>query len=285
MEERNFLLKTLHRYLDDGHPQDVRFGLAIQPPPEAIWHKRLRCMLPLAGRYAPTCRYSDGIGQRPFAPDEALCMLPRGWTLPNWQSPHEVLAIVMHDGFVRYLWYRHPGNGRPLPNGPQYWYHTASGPNPVLQNLVRTLEALGDCDHSRPARVSAFEAFLHAAADCLAQDRARTGNKSRYTWQAVLDYLERHCHTPIDRNSVARRFHLHPNYLSRLFSQNAGETFHACLIRLRLERARELLNDPALNIDDIATRCGFTGTSYFIKVFRNHYGTSPGRFRQERTCR
>jgi transcriptional regulator GlxA family with amidase domain len=46
--------------------------------------------------------------------------------------------------------------------------------------------------------------------------------------------------------------------------------------RLRLKRARTLLQDPALNIADAAHACGFSDPNYFTRCFRKALGTTPG---------
>ena len=47
-----------------------------------------------------------------------------------------------------------------------------------------------------------------------------------------------------------------------------------------MERAKELLLDPDIKIQDIAQRIGYTDNNYFSKAFRNYYGISPSVFRQ-----
>jgi AraC-like DNA-binding protein len=63
----------------------------------------------------------------------------------------------------------------------------------------------------------------------------------------------------------------------------AGTTFVEQLMKLRLERAREILADPrqaAPRIEDVATRCGFTDPSHFARRFRQKYGHAPLQYRR-----
>jgi AraC family transcriptional regulator, positive regulator of tynA and feaB len=63
----------------------------------------------------------------------------------------------------------------------------------------------------------------------------------------------------------------------------AGTTFVEQLMKLRLERAREILSDPrqaAPRIEDVATRCGFTDPSHFARRFRQKYGHAPLQYRR-----
>jgi transcriptional regulator GlxA family with amidase domain len=47
------------------------------------------------------------------------------------------------------------------------------------------------------------------------------------------------------------------------------------MTRLRLERARTLLQQTDMRVLDVAIACGFGSASYFSKCFRRYFGTSP----------
>ncbi|MBK7010657.1 MAG: helix-turn-helix transcriptional regulator [Saprospiraceae bacterium] len=46
---------------------------------------------------------------------------------------------------------------------------------------------------------------------------------------------------------------------------------------MRLENAKQLLEQKAGNVSEIAYRCGFNSPAYFIKCFKDQYGTTPWR--------
>ncbi|MEJ0005739.1 MAG: helix-turn-helix domain-containing protein [Steroidobacteraceae bacterium] len=63
----------------------------------------------------------------------------------------------------------------------------------------------------------------------------------------------------------------------------ADTTFVDQLMKLRLERAREILSDPRLvapRIEDVATSCGFADPSHFARRFRQKYGHAPLQYRR-----
>jgi len=81
---------------------------------------------------------------------------------------------------------------------------------------------------------------------------------------------------------LAERHHISTRTLYYAFA-SAGTTFREELMRLRLERAGELLSTPCLSespILEIATRCGFTDPSHFARRFRHHFGRWPLQFRR-----
>ena len=59
-----------------------------------------------------------------------------------------------------------------------------------------------------------------------------------------------------------------------------GETLAACIRRLRLETAANLLRfSSSLNITAVALACAFSSSQNFARVFREWMGMSPGAFR------
>lgn len=83
----------------------------------------------------------------------------------------------------------------------------------------------------------------------------------------------------ITLEETALRLGINSSYLSRLFQREFGVSFSTYLTTMRLENAVYLLHHSSLQIAEIAYRCGFKDSSYFIKIFRQHYGKTPGNFR------
>jgi len=71
------------------------------------------------------------------------------------------------------------------------------------------------------------------------------------------------------------------DHLRRVWRELSGSAPQAFLLRVRLEKAVELLRDPALSIKEIGWQCGFEDFSYFTRLFRQRYGLPPGKFRHE----
>jgi len=72
---------------------------------------------------------------------------------------------------------------------------------------------------------------------------------------------------------------LNPDHLRRLFLRQLGQTPHAYLTALRLDKAKLLLSQGQASVGDIAYRCGFYDPLYFSKVFRKATGVAPSRWR------
>lgn len=68
-------------------------------------------------------------------------------------------------------------------------------------------------------------------------------------------------------------------YISKLFKDEFGCNFSEYITRRRLEKSKELLQDPSKKIYEIAQMTGYADVSNFIKVFRKKFGISPGDYR------
>ncbi len=78
---------------------------------------------------------------------------------------------------------------------------------------------------------------------------------------------------------AAGKAKMNPSYFSDTFRKSTGETFTACLARLRTERACRLLESTRLGIGEVAFAAGFRSISQFNRVFKKHKAVSPGQFR------
>jgi AraC-like DNA-binding protein len=96
----------------------------------------------------------------------------------------------------------------------------------------------------------------------------------------VREYLEANFARDIDITEVARAASLSPFYLTRIFKERYGVPPYRYLIRLRIERAGELLRESSLSVTQICHRSGFNSLSHFITTFRRHTGMSPSEYRR-----
>lgn len=93
--------------------------------------------------------------------------------------------------------------------------------------------------------------------------------------ERVKHFLDQNFSSQVTLKDAAEFVDLSPAYLSRLFHHEFGVSFSTYLTARRLESARHLLQTTRLQIAEVAARCGFSSSSYFIKVFSDHYGVTP----------
>ena len=72
---------------------------------------------------------------------------------------------------------------------------------------------------------------------------------------------------------------LSTRHFARAFRLSTGMPPHRWLVRLRVERAKELLQTRALALIDVAMFSGFADQSHLTRVFKAVVGVTPGAWR------
>lgn len=97
---------------------------------------------------------------------------------------------------------------------------------------------------------------------------------------AVLRAMENRLSSPLSNAELAEIAHLHPTNFVRCFKAEIGATPQAYILKLRMERASELLRKSNLCIFEIAERLGYYDGMYFSKVFKKYYAIPPTEYRR-----
>lgn len=97
----------------------------------------------------------------------------------------------------------------------------------------------------------------------------------------IKDYIESNYCTSIKITMFAEKYFFSIEYLTKLFKSKYGYSIYEYVLKLRMERAKELLSNEENKIVDIAERLGYADNHYFSKAFRNYYGISPSQYRKE----
>ena len=89
---------------------------------------------------------------------------------------------------------------------------------------------------------------------------------------------------PLHAAAVARSVGLSPRQLERLFRRHLGESPGAYASGLRLERARTLLRETAMQVTAVGVACGYATPSRFSAAYRGRFGMPPNHERRPRTA-
>lgn len=109
----------------------------------------------------------------------------------------------------------------------------------------------------------------------VARVEGQGGGEARARHPAVtraVAWLERHYAEPDALEGFYRTVELSPNHFRLLFRRETGETVQAVLARLRLRRARYLVQETTLPMKQIAAETGFADPLYFSGQYRKFWG-------------
>ena len=78
---------------------------------------------------------------------------------------------------------------------------------------------------------------------------------------------------------IADRIFLSLPWANRVFKKKTGYTIYEYLLQTRMDKAKELLTDPARKISEIGQMVGYTNNAYFSTAFKNYTGITPKQYR------
>lgn len=102
-----------------------------------------------------------------------------------------------------------------------------------------------------------------------------------YVLSAALDFIDGSLDRDLTLDEIARAAGLSPSRFARAFKARAGKAVREYVAELRVEKAKPLLTDSELLLDEIARRVGFASTRRFAAAFRRLTGLSPQSYTEQ----
>lgn len=96
----------------------------------------------------------------------------------------------------------------------------------------------------------------------------------------AITFIRDQLDTDLTLDQIAAEARISRFHLSRTFHNEVGISITGYLQQARIDRAKQLLHDDTLAIADIAKHVGYRQASQFIRVFREHTGSTPGTWRR-----
>lgn len=96
----------------------------------------------------------------------------------------------------------------------------------------------------------------------------------------ALEYISKnYLSSKITNDMLAAECNISTVYFRKLFAQAYGMSPQVCILRLKMENAKELLkDDKCKNISEVAARVGYDDVYQFSKMFKRYTGYSPKKF-------
>ena len=144
------------------------------------------------------------------------------------------------------------------------------------ENLLSPNEIIPCRDES--TQVFLHKAFIQEAIDLISEKKVLT-SYSRHV-QKAIDYCKENLSAKLDSKILAQQSALSPTYLSKLFINELGISCSKFIWQCRCEEAEKLLLNTGLSAAEIAYQCGFATPNHFSRIFSQHKGQSPGKYRK-----
>ena len=224
-------------------------------------------------------------------PEETLRLLPADLCVTPSGMPHleqvgryerqpfaNMVFMYFHDRVGFHVAKAQPPADRPL------IYRGSESIGPWSGRLGRFAEDVTEVfHHQRRAKAATIRnlvlAHLSSLLDAVA--RARPVSPAEPVKVARCKELVRGClfDRGLSVKQLAEWLGCTADYLSHLFCTETGTPLITYIHQQRMRTARRLLEDPSLNISEVAWACGYADPGYFGRTFKRHTGHSPRAFR------
>lgn len=104
-------------------------------------------------------------------------------------------------------------------------------------------------------------------------------NQSRVGF--VADYIKKNLHQKLSIDAMAKMACVSKSNFFKLFKEELGISPNEFIIRERIKKAKELLNQHS-SVSEVAYNTGFSDTNYFIRVFKHIQGETPKAFQNKK---
>ena len=99
--------------------------------------------------------------------------------------------------------------------------------------------------------------------------------------ESAVAFIEQHLSEKLMQADIAELCGSNSYQLSRAFKRAHGITFQEFIVRRRIEKATELLQNNSASVIDVCWAVGFHDASHFTRMFQRHIGMTPSQYRHK----
>jgi AraC-like DNA-binding protein len=105
--------------------------------------------------------------------------------------------------------------------------------------------------------------------------------RQRQSFENLQIFLRENLYRDIQVGEMAEFMRLSRSHFTRLFTREMGMSPRMYLEDLRLKTAADLLSGEGATVKETAARCGIYDPNYFCRLFKKHFGLSPGKYKTQ----
>jgi AraC family transcriptional regulator len=222
----------------------------------------------------------EAIAKIPLAPGQAVFCPRKEWHNIRWDERISVLSIRIPDSaLMEAARERLTGSLEIVPK------HVVADDR--LTHLLFALDAerargysagklFVDCIESALANI-----LLTSFNTCPPRSIPGKGGMTPHVLRRVVEFMHANMDKPIGLKDLADCAGLSVSHFSFQFRVSTNQSPHQYMLRLRVERSKELLADSRLSVLDVGLEVGFCNQQHFATVFRNSVGVPPSVYRTQ----
>ncbi|WP_058308605.1 AraC family transcriptional regulator [Gracilibacillus massiliensis] len=153
-----------------------------------------------------------------------------------------------------------------------------------VDNIYYNLRSLVlELDHKTPGNELIIDNLFIQLLTLIAKNREdqkkQTSLANEYFINQALTYIHENYDYEIKVHDIAQTVHLHPGYLHRIFKQSMNMTINEYITKVRIDKAKMLLEKTEIPVTEISSYVGFSTSQYFSSTFKKITGLTPSKYR------
>ncbi|WP_105616188.1 AraC family transcriptional regulator [Vallitalea okinawensis] len=100
--------------------------------------------------------------------------------------------------------------------------------------------------------------------------------------ETIITYINENYMKKVSIEQFSQSTYLSSNYISKIFKEITGDTLINYLINLRIEKAKQILEEGHFTIQEVSQKVGYEDPYYFSKLFKKKYGCSPSEYKAQK---
>ena len=108
----------------------------------------------------------------------------------------------------------------------------------------------------------------------------RKEKRSNGVIDSALEYINLNYPNDISLEDVSREVNISPYYFSKIFKEATVENFIEYLTNLRIEKAKDLLDNTDKSMKEICLEVGYANPNYFSRIFKKSVGVTPTEYKK-----
>ncbi len=197
--------------------------------------------------------------------------------IPRWMEDYQFLAIAIKPRYYEKI--------LPNTNYRELEFMTQRGTldkNVILFTKLFQNELLKNSGYGKLYRDTLGMAFatylLNQYATGGKKIKNPTGKLFGIQTKNILDYVMSNLYQDLSLQSLSQLVHQSPYHFAKVFKNTTGLSPHQFVLKLRLEKASELIRLKKISLTEIAHAIGFYDQSHFTNSFKRFYGVTPRQF-------
>lgn len=98
--------------------------------------------------------------------------------------------------------------------------------------------------------------------------------------QQIVNTVNERYYEELSLKTLAYQYNINSSYLGQIFNKEVGCSFSDYLNKTKNMKAKELILETNMKINDIAKEVGYIDSSYFYRKFKKFFGVSPSTLRE-----